>query len=230
MRRWSVYLIIALLMTCCVVLGGCGSSQETPETSSPPAAEEEKSSSNELEKIMNAAKEVTDLSFEVESTVTGGGQTMTTHSKYWMSGKKLRVETETAGVTSIMIANGNGEAWVYSPTEKMAMKIPDIEVPNDLPNEWVGQEELDAYKIIGHEKMNGYDCVVVTITGDEGTLSKMWLTEDKGMPVRMAAESTEGNIVIEYKNYNIGKQSEDLFQLPSDAQVMDMSQLPNIPE
>ena len=46
----------------------------------------------------------------------------------------------------------------------------------------------------------------------------------------MEAESAEGKIVIEYKNYNIGKQADDLFQLPTDAQVMDMSQLPNIPE
>ncbi|KUG05158.1 hypothetical protein ASZ90_017425 [hydrocarbon metagenome] len=45
----------------------------------------------------------------------------------------------------------------------------------------------------------------------------------------MEIESTEGNIVIEYNNYNIERQPEDLFQLP-DAQVMDMSQLPNIPE
>ncbi|NLO21455.1 MAG: outer membrane lipoprotein carrier protein LolA [Syntrophomonadaceae bacterium] len=232
MRRCSVYLMVALLMTCCMVLVGCGSSEKVPEASSPPVAEEEKGSSNEneLEKIMNSAKEVTDLSFEVESTVTGSDQTMTTHSKYWISGKKMRVETETVGITSIMIANGNGEAWVYSPTEKMAMKIPDIEVPNDLPNEWSEEEDLDNYKIIGHEKMNGYDCVVVSISGDEGTLSKMWLTKDQGMPIRMETESAEGKIVVEYKNYNLGKQPEDLFQLPADAQVMDMSQLPNIPE
>jgi outer membrane lipoprotein-sorting protein len=112
----------------------------------------------------------------------------------------------------------------------MAMKVPDIEVPDELPNEWSDQEDLANYKIIGHEKMNGYDCVVVNVSGDDGTVSKMWLMEDQGMPVKMEAESAEGKIVIEYKNYNIGKQADDLFQLPTDAQVMDMSQLPNIPE
>ena len=64
----------------------------------------------------------------------------------------MRVETETLGVKSIMIANGNGEAWALQSTEKMAMKVPDIEVPDELPNEWSDQEDLANYKIIGHEK------------------------------------------------------------------------------
>lgn len=233
MRRWLVYLIAAILMLGGTGLLGCDSSEKPQEKSSPPAVQEnqdEKGSSNELEKIMNSAREVTDLSFEVESIATGAGESLTTYAKYWISGKKMRVETETLGVKSIMIANGNGEAWVYSPTEKMAMKVPDIEVPDELPNEWSDQEDLANYKIIGHEKMNGYDCVVVNVSGDDGTVSKMWLMEDQGMPVKMEAESAEGKIVIEYKNYNIGKQADDLFQLPSDAQVMDMSQLPNISE
>ncbi len=224
MRRWSVYLMVAFLMVFCAGLIGCNS-EEPQETSSPPADED---SSNELGKIMDSAREVSDLSFEIVSTCTSNDQTVTTHGKYWISDNRMRMESETAENKAIYIINGKGETWVYNPTDKTALKMPDFEVPNDLPNEWSEKEDLDAYKIVGHEKMDGYDCVVVTITGVEGVSSKMWLMEDNGMPVRMEAESPESSIVTQYKNYSIGKSADDLFELPDDAQVIDMSVVPDM--
>jgi len=234
MKRWSIGLLAAFLVVACLALVGCGG-EKAQETSSTPPAAEEKGGSDELQKIMKASKEVSDLSFDIVSTCTSADQTVTSESKYWISGKKMRTETETAGMKTITIVNAKGEALVYNPTEKTAMRIPDIEAPSDLPNEWSDEDDLEAYNIVGHERMDGHDCVVVTITGAEGSGAKMWMMEDTGMPVRMESQSAEGKIVIQYKNYNLGKQPDNLFEIPGDVQVMDMSalpdmsQLPNIP-
>jgi outer membrane lipoprotein-sorting protein len=234
MKRWSINLLMALLMVACLAVSGCGG-EKAQETSSTPPAAEEKGSLDELQKIMETSKEVTDLSFDIVSTCTSADQTITVESKYWISGEKMRMETETDGMKTITIVNAEGEALIYNPAEKTAMKISEIETPSDMPNEWSDEDDLEDYTIVGHEKMDGYNCIVVSINGVEGASTKMWLMEDNGMPVRMEATTDEGSTVIQYKNYNLEKQPADLFEIPADVQVMDMSvlpdmsQLPNMP-
>lgn len=227
MKRWSAYLMVVLLMASCLALAGCGK-EKVQDTSAPPAAnEKDSSSSNELEDIMKSARQVTDLSFDITSTSTGGGQTVEVQGKYYISGKKIRTETETAGMKAITIVNAKGEAWMYNPADKTAMKLPGMENDTEMPNQWTEEEDLSAYKIVGHEKIDGYDCVVVNVTEGNDTV-KMWLRKDLGMPVKMETKSPEGSITVQYKNYKVGKQSADLFELPADAQVMDMSAMPDM--
>ncbi len=213
-------------MAGCAILAGCGQ-KKAQETSSPPPNVQEKGSSNELTDIMKSARGASDMSFEMVSTSTSSGQTVTVQGKYWVSGSKMRMETEAAGVKAITVVNAKGEVWMYNPADKTAIKLPAVENKTELPNQWSEENDLAAYKIVGHEKVNGYDCVVVTVSEDEGT-SKMWLRKDIGMPVKMEAKSADDTMVIEYKNYQVGKQDAGLFEIPADAQVMDMSAMPDM--
>ncbi len=144
-----------------------------------------------------------------------------------MSGKKIRMEMEAEGMKAVTIINEKGEMWMYNPADKTAMRLPEADIEEDLPNQWT-EADRSNMKIVGHEKVDSYDCTVVTLTEDSD-VSKMWLRKDIGMPVKMETKSPEGDLLIKYKNIKTEKQPADLFDLPADAQVLeipDMSKLP----
>jgi len=229
MKKWSIILLVTLLMASCIALAGCGKEKEKAEPTSSTPAVEEKGSSNELADIMKSAQGAQNMSFDIISTINNQGQTIKHQGKYYISGQKMRMENEAAGMKSIMIVNGKGEIWMYNPADKTAMKMPEIKDKTEMPNAWAEGSDLSAMKVVGHEKMDGYDCVVVTVNEADGT-NKMWLREDIGMPVKLEAKTPEGTMLIEYKNYKLGTQSADLFELPTDAQVFNMPDMSKMPQ
>jgi len=67
---------------------------------------------------------------------------------------------------------------------------------------------------------------VVVTSNEDDNLTKMWLRKDIGMPVRVEQTTSEGPIVIEYKNYQIGPQDDSLFEIPAGV---DITTLPSSP-
>ncbi|PKM76419.1 MAG: hypothetical protein CVU90_12135 [Firmicutes bacterium HGW-Firmicutes-15] len=233
MKRWLTVLLVSLFMFSCLSLVGCSKEKAanapaTTDQSQKKDGDTQKSSSgDELQDIMKYATKVNEVSFEMINTITNQGQTVTNNAKMWISNDKLRIETEIQGMKSITIKNAKGEVCIYDPGSKTAMKMPSIKNEGDLPNQWA-KEDTSGMKIVGQEKMDGYDCVVVTVTQAAET-SKMWLRKDIGMPVRVESKTAEGSFVIEYKNYKVGAQADNLFELPTDAQVVSMPSMPSMP-
>lgn len=229
MKNTLSVMIIVFLMMVSLSLTGCSKESPNSQTSAP-VNTNQPGSNDELDGLLEAAGKTKDLSFDMLSTVTNAGQTISMQGKYWLSGDKMRMEMEAEGMNAVTIINEKNEIWMYNPADKTAMKIPKVDTKDDFPNEWT-EADRNNMKIVDHEKVDGYDCTVVTITeGDD--VSKMWLRKDIGLPVKMETKSPEGDLLIEYKNYKLEKQSADLFELPADAQILnipDMSQMPGIP-
>ncbi|MDD3364716.1 MAG: DUF4412 domain-containing protein [Syntrophomonas sp.] len=226
MKKWLTVLLVSLFMVSCLSLAGC--SKDKPANAPATTDQSQKkdgdiqnsSTGNELQDIMKSASKINEVSFDMINTMTNQGQTLTNNAKMWVSNDKLRIETETEGMKSVTIKNSKGEICIYNPDTKTAMKMPSVKNENDLPNKWA-KEDTSKMKIVGQEKMDGYDCVVVTVTEAADT-SKMWLRKDIGMPVRVESKTSEGSMVIQYKNYKVGAQADNLFELPADAQVVSM--------
>lgn len=229
MKKTLTVMIMVFLMAVSLLLAGCAKESPISQTSAP-ATTNQPGSNDELSDLLKAAGKTKDFSFDMLSTVTNAGQTISMQGKYWLSGDKMRMEMEAEGMKAVTIINEKNEIWMYNPADKTAMKIPKVDTKDDFPNEWT-EADRNNMKIVDHEKVDGYDCTVVTITeGDD--VSKMWLRKDIGLPVKMETKSPEGDLLIEYKNYKLEKQSADLFELPADAQILnipDMSQMPGIP-
>lgn len=230
MKKSLLVLILILSLASCLLVAGC-SHDESPST---PALQSDNqsgttapTSGDELDDLFKAASAVKDLSFEMVTTATNAGQTVYAQGTFWMSGKKIRMEMEAEGMKAVTIINEKGEMWMYNPADKTAMRLPEADIEEDLPNQWT-EADRSNMKIVGHEKVDSYDCTVVTLTEDSD-VSKMWLRKDIGMPVKMETKSPEGDLLIKYKNIKTEKQPADLFDLPADAQVLeipDMSKLP----
>ncbi len=232
MKKNLLVLILVLSIVSCLFITGCSKDKSTttqaPQTGNQSGSSEvAKTSDNELDNLLKAASATKDFSFEMVSTATNAGQTVSTQGKYWMSGEKMRMEMEAEGMKAVTIINDKGELWMYNPADKTAMKLPKTDTENEFPNDWT-EADQNNMKIVGHEKVDGYDCTIVSLTED-ADVTKMWLRKDIGMPVKMETKSPQGDLLIEYKNFNLEKQSSDLFELPADAQVLEIPDMSKVP-
>lgn len=228
----SLALIVSLLLVAALFsLAGCSKSKssETSSSNQPKASEQAGSNdASDLQKLFKSASEVKGVSYDSVTTMKGPQGTMTSQGKFYISGKKVRMEMEAQGMQSIILYNGSGDTYMYTPSTNTAIKTP---MPKEkAADQWAkSEEDLAKFKVVGHEKMGGFDCLVVTTSDTQGNI-KMWLREDIGLPVRVESGDENNKTVIEYKNFNIGAQAESLFELPAGAQVMDMSSLqPGMP-
>lgn len=234
MKKTLSVIMSILLIAALFSLAGCGKSKT--ETTPPDQAKtSDKAGSNdisELQDLFKSSKEIKGLSYDMETTISGPQGNMITTGKYYVSGKKVRIEMETQGMKTVMLYNGGSDAYMYTPATNTAMKtpMPKEKAANQLAE---SSEDLAKYKVVGHEKMGGYDCLVVTATEEQAEV-KMWLREDNGLPVRAETSDGGNKSMAEYKNYKIGAQADSLFELPAGAKVMDMSkiqtQIPNMPQ
>lgn len=236
MKKALAVLIIMLLIVALFSLAGC-SKDKTSETSTADQPKvSEKANNNDtkdLQKLFESANGIEGVSYDMNTTLNGPQGTMSTVGKCFMSKKKFRMEMDVQGMKSIILYNGSGDTYMYNPATNSAMKSA---APKEkAANQWANTaEDLAKFKIVGHEKMDGYDCVVVTTTTPDGN-SKIWLRKDIGMPVRMESGQGQDKMVIEYKNIKLGAQDAALFELPAGAQVIDMSkmqggQMPPMPQ
>ena len=230
MKKWLAVIMMVGLMAMALV--GCSSKEEpsgaTTSTENQTQTETQSPGGNDLNSIIEKASQAKAMSFDLVSTITDTeGDTVTTNTKFYVSGEKNRIETEAMGMKMIIISNAQGESYLYNPIDKTALKMTAPETGTELPSEWA-QEDLLNYEVVGEEKMDGHDCLVLTVKDkdadeDEYMMSKMWVRKDIGMPVRTEGTIEDSNkIVVEYKNYNIGEQPADLFEIPAGTEIIDM--------
>jgi hypothetical protein len=223
LKKWIVALLVFTLMLGC--LAGCSSERNDPVTSeSSQTPTGQKTSDDPLKDLMESARMTNQMSFEF--VVSSGDNSVNTQGKMYISEEKVRMEMESMGMKMITITNAQDEMYLYNPDEKTAMKMTMPQDSVDPPNKWVDEsEDISNYKVVGEEKKDGHDCLVVTSTVDNNT-AKMWLRKDIGMPVRIEQTTSEGPIVIEYKNYQIGPQADSLFEIPAGTTITTMPTIP----
>lgn len=234
-KKSLVLIVLAMFLAAGLGLAGCSKEKAaSPGGESQPTATQNtdgKKGDASLEGLMKSAKNVKGMSYEMFTTITSPEGTHTSSGKIWISGEKFRLEGETAGVKSIMITDNQGDMYMVNMTEKTAMKFPATDDQTEPANAWA-DEELDKMKVVGKEKVDGHNCTVVEVT-EEDSITKMWLRQDIGMPVKTESKSDDATIVIENKNFKIGAQPDSLFELPAGVQVMEMpdfSQMPGVPQ
>lgn len=232
MRKWLTVLLITGLMV--AGLTGCGKKQVTETPQAPSASQPAQTQTGtDLNSIMKSAAAVKEVSFDTIMTITSNNQTTTSTGKMYISDTKMRMETEMNGMKSITISKSPNEVYIYNPTTKTAMKMTGSEETAEAPNEWAQKSsDTTRYKIVGEEKKDGFECVIVQYTDPANPTftSKSWVRKDNGLPVRVEAQSNEGTFVNEYKNYNLGPQDPGLFELPAGTQIVTMPTVPNMPK
>jgi hypothetical protein len=156
--------------------------------------------------------------FSADIISTNMGQNIS--GKIYNAPGKARMET--SGVITIARIDKN-MAWVLMPNEKTYMEVPLSsgnvvagmdKMPGEIERRLVGKETIDGKAVDKY--------YVVYTAGGKTKALYSWLLPS-GIPVKTVAE--DGSWQVEYKNINMAKQPDNLFEVPSDYKKFSMPSL-----
>lgn len=224
-RKLGFYLMLVLVFSMMTLLAGCGGNSadsEKPAASAPPANE------TSVEDLLAKGQGLPGMSYD--QVITTGDTAMTT--KVWQQGKNMRLEledSEGAGKV-ITIVNGDEETvYTYAPDQGIATKfsLEESEVDTSTPQDYAQDMNNETMKYIKEETIDGKECSLyeMNATDDSESLTKVWIWKDYGIPIRMESTAEGQEMLMEYKNVQVGAQDASLFQLPKDVAVMDIENM-----
>ena len=117
-------------------------------------------------------------------------------------------------------------AWTLLPEQKQYMEGPvktesafygGGEVPGEISRKKIGEEVIDGQRTKKYEIK--YMAKAITGKEVEDTMIQ-WISVDTGIPIKMALAN--GTITYEYHNVKVGRQPDDLFELPAGYTKMAM--------
>ncbi len=129
---------------------------------------------------------------------------------------KMRMEEE-GGAEVLILDMEASTMYSYNTSTNEGFKMPLAEEEaQDAPAPW-GDYDPEA-KVVGSEEMDGVDCWVVEVTGDDGP-GKMWIGKRDGLMRK--AEGPDGSAVFSYTDIDAVADSE--FEVPEGIELADMS-------
>jgi hypothetical protein len=151
------------------------------------------------------------VEFSADMVHTMDGKT--TMSKVYITGNKMRMETDQDGQKAVMINDyQNRKVIILMPDEKMYMEMP-IQGSDANDPEYKEQiESLAESKSLGKETVNGYVCEKIQYVYHDkelGTVT-MWYSAELNYYIKIKAKDME----MELKNIQVGTLSRDLFTVP----------------
>lgn len=170
-------------------------------------------------------------SFKATETVEAGqGRTMqaTVYRDALRERREIRMEGQTVAIIS---QPADQNLFMLMPSRGMAMKMDASRAMRDMDT---GDLQGFDATAVGEETVNGMATTKYRIEGDndQGTTfdGHAWITDD-GIRVRIAgtvafSDGTSTPIRINLTDVTRGDQPDDLFRLPDDVRVMDMSKMP----
>ncbi|QRN84628.1 hypothetical protein JR334_06425 [Clostridia bacterium] len=240
LTRLSIFAIILLL----ALVPACSSNDtpaeepaEEPMVEEPvaeePVAEPEAdliSDNESLSNLFRRSEELDEYSYDVSFSSAGVEQGA---MSFYMKGDKNRMEGEADGQETLMISDGE---FMYMGTiGGQFMKTPiDSE---DATGEAGGAPSMDSFteddsadnmNFIGYEEYEGFNCPVAEMKDPEdGSMTTFWLHPEYGFPLKVVSEGAteEESFTMLVTNFSTDKISDDMFELPADADIMDMSSM-----
>jgi outer membrane lipoprotein-sorting protein len=234
MRKIVSLLLVLVVVLGCVGLAACGGdggavpengdSHPTNGGEEPANGGEEPSSGNGngggegLDEIVENYTGFNAVSYTME---TSGPGTPTMEMQMWVEGNKVRVEMDEQGQHIIYIANHDtGKAYMYMPDEGFAMQI-DISMAPQPEYEDVQDIAGYDYHVIGTETRDGKVCLVVEYSA-QGATVKSWIWKEHGFPIRTESTTSQGTIIVVFKNISFGDIPDGLFEIDPGVTIMEM--------
>lgn len=235
MRKLKKLSLIAIIFVMALTFSGCWKKDKAAQQPAPAPVVQKPLTDMELfENLFKKSKDQKNYYFEQEMEIVG----LTSTAKTWIKGTKIRTEMDIMGMTQIMVGDTNDIMYTYTPSTKKATKMDMAEIKESMGeadlSEMLGElKDKAEIKKLGDETIDGKKCQVFefkikdVVQGKaiEG-LMKFWIWEKHGLPVKFEM-SMDGQAAgtAYYKNFDFGPIPDSLFELPSDAQIVDMTDL-----
>ena len=163
----------------------------------------------------------TALAIEFSADTVTTTKDFKTSGKIYFSGDKFRMDIHAPQPMSMITRRDKNVVWNVMHDQKMYMEMP-LREENKPRVEKEFEGEIER-KLLGKETIDGHPTEKYLITykdkDDTHQVYQWWATDIK-FPVK--TEAVNGEWEQEYKNINMGKQPDSLFEVPEGYKKFDM--------
>ncbi|MCL5104855.1 MAG: DUF4412 domain-containing protein, partial [Armatimonadetes bacterium] len=137
--------------------------------------------------------------------------------KVYVSGQKMRQDLSMGATKHIVIVRGDkGLVYMLQPSAKQYMKMQGVkgELGMNNPKAMDELKKSATQKRLGTENVSGYSCAKSLFTFKDktkGSLTLWTASRLGGHPIKTQMKTSRGNVLMEYKNIKVGRQSASLF-------------------
>lgn len=171
--------------------------------------------------ILGLGKNIDSIKFDIIVTVTGQAPVqMTVYQKQ----QKMREEVTMEGITTAIIFDVTTNVmYTYISSMNMAYKTTlDTSMVPESPTEDMSDILDYGANIIGTETIDGKVCKVVAYEEAGVGSVKMWLWEEKGLPLKMEMTAPSGEkTTIEYSNIDLSNIPDSMFEIPAGTTIIE---------
>jgi len=184
-----------------------------------------------VEDILAKAENIGPVQYEIVSTIsmTGVPQEVTTivTMKVWQKMPYMRMDSTTAGTTTIMIVRPDA-VYFYDASKDKYLKMTPEEMATKFTQKSFTElskeiKESGTLKELGTEIIDGKLTTIIeySITVEETIITqKLWIWNEKGVPLKAESTTGMGEIVtttkMEYKNFVFEDIPDSVFEVPED--------------
>jgi outer membrane lipoprotein-sorting protein len=157
--------------------------------------------------------------------VTTAADNSVMNSTAFLKRNKMRIESIVQGQNTVMLIDGDAKTmYVYTPAQNTAMKMDFSQAPQSA----TGSVSQYNPVIVGSETLDGKLCQIIQYTAN-GVVTKEWVWDAKGLPVRVQATSSAGASTTDFKNYDFSDIPDSMFVLPAGVQITSFNLPTNLP-
>jgi outer membrane lipoprotein-sorting protein len=224
MKTRLLFIFVCVLVSLSLLLTACAAGSTTQASSSTSttgttsthttaATSTSTETNNSLINILGMGKDINSIKFDITMTVTGQPPiTMTV----WQKQQKMREDMTMQGITvSILYDIPSNVMYTYLRDQNMATKTA-LDM-NMIPNSPIenASDILDySPNITGTETIDGKVCKVIEYNEAGISSVKMWLWEEKGLPLKMEVTADGTTTTIEYNNIDLTDIPDSIFEIP----------------
>ena len=216
-------LFLAICLFLFVALAGCKRSFVQDGAQTLVMSNNNLAESDSLDILLGRAKKVNNIRYDIVSKDDQGKDTI---KKFWFKDRKMRMEED----QTVSIFNLEDLVmYIYTPSENKAIKT-SLGFGQQKEESIIDEAtSLDQYKpeVIGNEVIDAKNCLVIQYKWGS-TVTKEWLWKKYGLPVKIETDDGKEKTSVIYQSFDFSVIPDNMFELPKDVQITDMSNLPDL--
>jgi outer membrane lipoprotein-sorting protein len=151
--------------------------------------------------------------------VTTGADNSVMNSTASVKKNKMRIESVVQGQNMVTLVDGDAlTMYVYTPAQNTAIKMDFSQAPQSP----IGSVSQYNPVIVGSETLDGKLCQIIQYSAN-GVVTKEWVWDAKGVPVRIQATGSAGTSTTDFKNYDFSAIPDSMFVLPAGVQITSLN-------
>lgn len=241
MKNWAP--VIGLLLTGLllpILVTGCRANTDdvsapvpiAAPVSSPPVVASNDSTPAVDQAIAALVGKGMNLTMKYDALISQSGPMDALTVTIWQKGGKLREEKHLPGnIVTQIIDRDNLVTYTYGSSQTYAHKTA-LARSSKSGTSFSGSDlaNIPGYQpqILGADIIDGKTCSIIQL-GRTFLKEKIWVWQEKGVPLRVEVTRPQGPQVIEFRDYDFSDIAESMFEMPAGLEIIDTGLTNNVP-